>query len=182
MNVDFFAPAGIARAINAKVYVDKRKREIFECQDDPELMSMLTDNPLEGQVHVTWLGQIKVDELSDYLDKFKPHFSSIVGLRPTGWTFKPEGTMAMTLKNPSVIQMISKELQRKYNPSWMTPTKDSTKTVEAYGVPYSEHSSFAELVSILCRLMIVRHTADLMLVVPRPALQSLSIVRASFLL
>jgi DNA cross-link repair 1A protein len=110
-------------------------------------MSMVTENPLEGQIHVTWLGQIKVDELSDYLDKYKPHFSHIVGLRPTGWTFKPEGNMALTLKNPSVIQMISRELQRKYNPSWMTPTKDSTRFVEAYGVPYSEHSSFAELVS-----------------------------------
>lgn len=138
---------GIARAINAKIYCDQRKKEIFACQDDPELMSMVTDNPLEGQIHVTWLGQIKVDELSDYLDKYKPHFTSIVGLRPTGWTFKPEGTMALTLKNPSVLQMISRELQRSYNPSWMTPTKDSTKTVEAYGVPYSEHSSFAELVS-----------------------------------
>lgn len=139
--------SGIARAINAKVYCDKRKAEIFACQDDPELMSMLTDNPLEAQVHVTWLGQIKVDDLSDYLDRFKPHFTSIVGLRPTGWTFKPEGTLALTLKQPSVIQMLGRELQRNYNPSWMTPTKDSTKTVEAYGVPYSEHSSFAELVS-----------------------------------
>lgn len=142
---------GIARAINAKVYCDQRKKEIFACQDDPELMSMVTDDPLEAQIHVTWLGQIKVDLLSDYLDKYKPHFSSIVGLRPTGWTFKPEGNMALTLKNPSVISMLSRELQRSYNPSWMTPTKDSTRTVEAYGVPYSEHSSFAELVSEFCQ-------------------------------
>lgn len=139
--------SGIARAINAKIYCDKRKREIFACQDDPELMSMLTDDPYEGQIHVTWLGQIKVDLLSDYLDQYKPYYTNIIGLRPTGWTFRPEGNLATTLKSPSVIQMLSNELKRQYNPSWMTPTKDSTRTVEAYGVPYSEHSSFAELVS-----------------------------------
>lgn len=147
---------GIAKAIGAKIYADKRKMEIFAAQNDPELMSMVTDNPYEGQIHVTWLGQIKVDELSDYLDKFKPHFTSIVGLRPTGWTFKPEGTLATSLKQPSVIQMLSRELQRSYNPSWMTPTKDSTRTVEAYGVPYSEHSSFAELTCFAVSMDVVR--------------------------
>ena len=160
---------GVARAINAKVYCDQRKREIFAAQDDPELMSMVTDDPYAAQIHVTWLGQIKVDLLADYLDQYKPHFSNVIGLRPTGWTFKPEGALATTLKNPSVIQMLGRELQRAYNPSWMTPTKDSTRTVEAYGVPYSEHSSFAELVSYLTslyqfqRLTRVRRPASLSL-------------------
>lgn len=162
---------GIARAINAKIYCDQRKKEIFACQADPELMAMVTDDPLEGQIHVTWLGQIKVDILSDYLDKYKPHFTSIVGLRPTGWTFKPEGNMALTLKNPSVLQMISRELQRSYNPSWMTPTKDSTRTVEAYGVPYSEHSSFAELVSLVHDDILLRSLTFLLFF--RPALRFL---------
>lgn len=143
---------------------------------------MVTDNPLEAQIHVTWLGQIKVDLLSDYLDQYKPHFSNIIGLRPTGWTFKPEGSLALTLKNPSVIQMLGKELQRKYNPSWMTPTKDSTKTVEAYGVPYSEHSSFAELVSRVSLLTVF--TIIVLLITrlrSRLALRCLWTAHASFL-
>ena len=44
---------GIAKALRTKVYASTAKRRICACLEDEELMGLLTDNPLEGQVHMT---------------------------------------------------------------------------------------------------------------------------------
>ena len=51
----------IARMLQCKVYAPYRKTRILKCQEDKELMSMLTDNPLEAQVHVVPLRNIRAD-------------------------------------------------------------------------------------------------------------------------
>jgi len=44
---------GIAKALHTKVYASAVKRRICACLEDEELMGLLTDDPLEGQVHMT---------------------------------------------------------------------------------------------------------------------------------
>ena len=44
---------GIARALGTKIYASMGKRRICECLEDEELMAMMTDDPREGQVHMT---------------------------------------------------------------------------------------------------------------------------------
>lgn len=132
---------GIAKALNSKIFAAQRKRDILACLEDAELEARITDDPREAQVHMTYLQEIRAETLSDYLTQFHPHFGRIVGFRGTGWTYTPPKTRF--LDNPSVEQIMS------WNPRYtfhnMSPGRGSSRTSACYGVPYSEHSSFREL-------------------------------------
>ena len=82
-------PTGIAHALETKIYCDDKKLSILQAQDDPELHALITRDPLEAQVHVCWLQDIKHDALADYLGKYSAGrmeggFTKLIGLRPTG--------------------------------------------------------------------------------------------------
>lgn len=132
---------GIAKALNSKIFAAQRKRDILSCLEDPELESRITSDPLDAQVHMTYLQEIRAETLCDYLTQFHPHFQRIVGFRGTGWTYTPPKTRF--LDNPTVEQIMS------WNPRYtfhnMNPGRGSNSTAACYGVPYSEHSSFREL-------------------------------------
>lgn len=44
---------GIAKALGTKIYASVGKRRICACLEDQELMGLITDDPKEGQVHMT---------------------------------------------------------------------------------------------------------------------------------
>ncbi|KAJ5874945.1 DNA repair metallo-beta-lactamase [Penicillium soppii] len=146
---------GIARALGSKIFATPPKQRICACLEDPELTAMLTTNPREAQVHMQTLFEIRADTLSEYLDGLKPHFSRVVGFRPTGWTYRPPA--GRVLQNPPVSTVL-------HGDSWkspftiqdLTPQRGSTKESACYGVPYSEHSSFRELTMFCCALRIGR--------------------------
>ncbi|GAA5863083.1 hypothetical protein JCM1840_002465 [Sporobolomyces johnsonii] len=136
----------IAHALSTKVYCDSRKRELFLAQDDADLHSLLTEDPLEAQVHVGYLSDISRESLQDYLGKYKAPrveggFTKLIGLRPTGWTYRSETKD----KLPTIAKILLMEQQRKFSPAGLYPQRDSTPQCMAFGVPYSEHSSFFEL-------------------------------------
>ncbi|KAI0769246.1 DRMBL-domain-containing protein [Irpex lacteus] len=132
----------IAKALNAKVYSDARKTAILRCQSDPELESLLTSDPLEAGIHLLPLGTIASDKLKIYLERYKGHFSKVIGFRPTGWTFSaPSGTETL----PAIYSVIARSQAKSFTYANLNPMKNSTSTLQMYGVPYSEHSSFFEL-------------------------------------
>lgn len=52
--------------------------KLMQCIDeDPELLTLLTRDPMEAQVHVTGLFAINRETLGDYLDSFKGHYTKI---------------------------------------------------------------------------------------------------------
>ncbi|KWU47380.1 DRMBL-domain-containing protein [Rhodotorula sp. JG-1b] len=130
----------IAHALSTKVYCDGYKRSLCLAQDDPDLHALLTEDPLEAQVHIGGLRDITREVMQDYLGKYKAPriengFTKMIGLRPTGWTYRSESKD----KLPSIAKILQIEQQRKFSPA------DSTPLTMAFGVPYSEHSSFFEL-------------------------------------
>ena len=132
---------GIAKALGSKIFAAARKRDILHCLEDPDLESLITDDPLDAQVHMTYLQEIRPETLSDYLTQFLPHFQRIVGFRGTGWTYSaPKGRF---LDNPTTEMIMSWNPRYTFND--MSPARGSTHTAACYGVPYSEHSSFREL-------------------------------------
>ncbi|KAE8354196.1 cytochrome P450-domain-containing protein [Aspergillus coremiiformis] len=145
----------IARALKSKIYATAGKQRVCACLEDAELSTLLTDDPVEAQVHMQTLFEIRAETLTDYLDSMKPHFSQVVGFRPTGWTYRPpSGRM---LDNPPVSTVL-------HSAHWKTPfttddlvaQRGSTRESACFGVPYSEHSSFRELTMFCCALRIGR--------------------------
>jgi DNA cross-link repair 1A protein len=80
---------GIARALDCKIWAPPGKQRICAALEDPELMSRMTDDPREAQIHMQMLMEIRAETLRDYLNGYKPHFSRVVGFRPSGWNYRP---------------------------------------------------------------------------------------------
>jgi len=80
---------GIARALDCKIWAPPGKMRICAALEDPELMSRMTNDPKEAQIHMQMLMELRPETLNDYLTSYKPHFSRIVGFRPSGWNYRP---------------------------------------------------------------------------------------------
>ncbi|KAJ6006840.1 DNA cross-link repair protein pso2/snm1 [Penicillium sp. IBT 35674x] len=146
---------GIARALGSKIFATPPKQRICACLEDPELSALLTTDPKEAQVHMQTLFEIRAETLADYLDSMKPHFSRVVGFRPTGWSYRPPA--GRMLENPPVPTVLRGEHWRTpFTVEHLTPQRGSTRESACFGVPYSEHSSFRELTMFCCALRIGR--------------------------
>lgn len=144
---------GIARALDCKIFAPPGKQRICACLEDPELNARLTSDPLEGQVHMTPLFEIRAETLQDYLNAYKPHFSRVVGFRPSGWNYKPPNSRFV--ESPAVQTVLqSANWKSTYSMAELTPQRGSTREASCFGVPYSEHSSFRELTMFCCALRI----------------------------
>ncbi|CZS89410.1 related to PSO2-DNA repair protein [Rhynchosporium agropyri] len=144
---------GIARALDCKIWAPPGKMKICAALEDGELSSRLTSDPREAQIHMQMLMEIRPETLQDYLNGYKPHFSRIVGFRPSGWNYRPP--ISRFTASPSISTIL-------HSPSWrssfsmaeLTPQRGSTREASCFGVPYSEHSSFRELTMFVCALRI----------------------------
>jgi DNA cross-link repair 1A protein len=146
---------GIAKALNSKIYAPAPKQRICACLEDAELSSLLTTNPLEAQVHMQMLMEIRAETLLDYLHGYKSHFSRVVGFRPTGWNYRPP-TGRFT-ENPAVSTVLHSDgWKSRFTMKDLVSQRGSTRESSCFGVPYSEHSSFRELTMFCCALRIGR--------------------------
>lgn len=146
---------GIARALKSKIYAPPAKMRVCKCLEDDELNALLTSNPLEAQVHMQTLMEIRAETLHDYLVTYKGYFSRVVGFRPTGWNYRPP-TSRFT-ENPAVTTVLTSEgWKSRFTMKDLVPGRGSTRESNCFGVPYSEHSSFRELTMFCCALRIGR--------------------------
>ena len=144
---------GVAKALNSKIYATPNKQKICAALEDPELMARMTDDPLEAQVHMQMLMEIRAETLADYLMGYKPHFSRIVGFRPSGWNYRPPNSRFV--ESPLVQTVLhSDNWKSRYSMAELMPQRGSTRESQCFGVPYSEHSSFRELTMFCCALRI----------------------------
>jgi DNA cross-link repair 1A protein len=144
---------GIAKALGSKIFAPAGKQRICACLEDPELDSLLTRDPLEAQVHMTPLFEIRAETLSDYLFNYKAYFSRIVGFRPSGWNYRPPNSRFV--ESPAVQTVLySANWKSTYSMADLVPQRGSTREAACFGVPYSEHSSFRELTMFCCALRI----------------------------
>lgn len=108
---------GAALRLGWKVWVAPAKRRVLRllCLPD-DWMALLTDVPEAAKIHVLGGGeQLQAQALTDRIKGTQ--WERVVVIRPTGWTYRKSGKLDMR-EEGCVVTM---------------------------GVPYSEHSSFAEL-------------------------------------
>ncbi|KAF9972863.1 hypothetical protein BGZ73_003930 [Actinomortierella ambigua] len=167
----------IAKAIGSKVFVQPAKRQILDCLEDPVLIAMLTDDPLEAQVHLVHMGaDLGPPALQTYLESLQPRFERVIAIRPTGWSFSPSKksgpdsadaappplsssssspspSLGMTTAQSGSVGTASDHLD--HPPVVLKPSYVSEK-LKIFGVPYSEHSSFSELAGFVRSLQIAK--------------------------
>ncbi|KAI9647369.1 DNA cross-link repair protein PSO2/SNM1 [Ciborinia camelliae] len=144
---------GIARALDCKIYAIPGKMRICAALEDPELTSRLTSDPREAQIHMQMLMELRPETLQDYLTGYKPHFTRVVGFRPSGWSYKPPNSRFVD--SPPIHTILKAANWRsEYDMGELVPQRGSTNEVQCFGVPYSEHSSFRELTMFVMGLRI----------------------------
>ena len=127
----------MAQHLKVKVYVDRRRHRILgQLGWTEKQMSLLTTKPDESVLWVVPLGHINMKQLPNYMQvqigSFRKSFDRVVGFRPTGWSHSSSTKKAGAASCNSSI--ISTTTRGKFT---------------VHGVPYSEHSSFPELLDCL---------------------------------
>ncbi|KAJ1723101.1 repair protein PSO2 SNM1 [Coemansia erecta] len=175
----------IAQKLGSKIYVSRDKRRLLDCIASPSITSMLTDDRHEAQVHAVSLGTVNMRGMAEYLDSLGPKsgFSSIVAFSPTGWSHAgpyipvcKETASLIVPQLPSRLDLdrgvekegagaraqilelaahIGDDEESAFGLHKLKPRGSSGK-ITIFPVPYSEHSSFAELARFICSLNVAQ--------------------------
>jgi DNA cross-link repair 1A protein len=123
----------VAESFGLKVYIDTARHRILSALDLPkEQMQRLTTRKEESSIWVVPMGHINMQNLPNYFAScnnkpFAAAYDRIVAYRPTGWSLssKPAGGLVTTRTKGNIT---------------------------IHSIPYSEHSSFPELVDCIACL------------------------------
>jgi hypothetical protein len=109
----------IANRISSKIYADSDKQKVLNCLENDVLSSLLC-NDKTSQIHLCSMAHLTKEHLTKRMQE--SGHDQVLALKPTGWT-----------KCDRDFKLSS------FKPSYITPK------IILLPVPYSEHSSFAEL-------------------------------------
>lgn len=121
----------VAERLQKKVYVDRTRFRVLSALNwSKQQMSLLTTEPSETCLWVVPLGHINFKKMASYVQGSTKVFSTrrydrVVGFRPTGWS------MSANTRSGAIV------------------TSRSSGILTVHSVPYSEHSSFPELVECI---------------------------------
>ena len=119
-----FFEAAKALGPETKIYVGKQKRKVLEALGDAvpaEDLRRVTGDDAATNLHVVPMGSVSFERMKTIARYYRNRYDAVVAFKPTGWTFSSARKHARATKRQKRGALIQ------------------------YAVPYSEHSSFAEL-------------------------------------
>lgn len=134
----------LAERLDCTFYADQRKRAVLKELHWPQLTARLTEEPHFTAVHLASMAICGRERLGEYLESFEGRFTHVLGIRPTGWTFEERENSepaAGTSGCPLSIKW--------HDWSFTGSNRRGHNVIGICGVPYSEHSSYAELADFL---------------------------------
>ncbi|KAL4402088.1 DNA cross-link repair protein Pso2/Snm1 [Malassezia pachydermatis] len=144
----------LAHALQTRIYCsDARKYDTYALLNDPALVECLTRDPREARVHVLSLAGVQKEALLEYtqaLQRRGLRITHTMAFRPTGWTYRQTTTLTPQQSLADIMAHFTP--LPSYTRTSMQATKDSTPQLRMYAVPYSEHSSFFELMAFMLSL------------------------------
>lgn len=138
-----------AELLDSKIYCSPRKRAVFACLQWPELQGRLVEEAAEAQVHIVAMSDLDPKSIGVMLDQLWPRYTHALAIRPTGWTFaRASRSGAASEQSPSSNGggLSFHDHLRKDRLNQSLRRRDA---IASLAVPYSEHSSFSELVNFL---------------------------------
>lgn len=160
----------IAEALNTKIYVQSNsiKRKMVELYWPLSFnQNILTDDPSKSHVHLVSLKVLSdANSIDNYMKNLQEQnktidFKEIFGFIPTGWTFgnryqkgfQYNGNLSYEENQKNriayCVNLLKTHKDVKYNSSldWLKSQYKPRNKYQVFKVPYSEHSSFFELLN-----------------------------------
>ena len=115
---------------DSKIFVEKSRHRRFQLFNwSKSLLKRFTTNPSVSNIHVVTMGKCRA--AGKYAEKWSKRYDAVVTFVPTGWNFS-----TTTMKK---LPWFKCPIRKRHG----------TLQVLTYMVPYSEHSSFDELVQFI---------------------------------
>lgn len=133
----------VADALQSKVYAAPSKLSRLEALGFD--MSRFTQNESEARVQAVGMWQLSQKQLRQSLDRHKGTYDCIVAFNPTGWTFAGSGAPSKSKGKQKQAQQQQTEVIALNQGG----KREQNGSIVMHNVPYSEHSSFDELVAFL---------------------------------
>ena len=75
----------VAKRFNFKVFTSGNRLKALRAIDDPEILSLLVEDPLDADIHIVTLGQVQLKYLREYLAHYSERYDNLLAVRPSGW-------------------------------------------------------------------------------------------------
>jgi len=119
----------------AKIHVDKHRRKgMLNYQWPVSTLARLTTEASEAFIHVVPMNHISFAKLHERLSSFKGRYKRVLAVQPTGWVYNDKDSGERGTGGEVKLQVRSRG------------------DVTIISTPYSEHSSFPELVDFMARV------------------------------
>ncbi|ANB12553.1 Pso2p [Sugiyamaella lignohabitans] len=140
----------IAQRLNYKIFAQRRKMTTLQVLQDENLTSLLSDDGLKANVHIVSMRDLNLKSLQEQWQYLKKTFTHLLAFQPTGWTFRGPKSSKEDSSNLEARESIQRDLENGPHSPQFTLTelekcRKMSGNIQIFRVPYSEHSSFAEL-------------------------------------
>lgn len=131
----------ISELLGCKIYCQNRKKLVIRAMENEHFSSLLSGDPLEAQVHLVGMMDLSNEKVNSLMNQYWPKYTHATIIKGTGWTHTLSSN-SITYSDHILVNR-GQNIRRK-------------GTIMRWTFPYSEHSSYSELVDFInC---IIRHS------------------------